>query len=176
MLNRQPSTVDRGPLYPRIGFDVQNGKTGLWVAMAMLAASVVSVGQASAATVARVSPWKAVPEPVVSPEHVSHVVEARFVKEGRRTTVVVMNDGRSVESGRPIEEWAASVAWPCFTLSVVDGAPRRVLVRQGAVVSVSESNFRRTNRARRDTLLGLVGGNVVVRESSRAVRSAVGLS
>jgi|GEM_PF-4906021 len=107
----------------------------------------------------------------VSLAHVSCVYESSFLREGRRTTVVVLDDGRTLESDRHLSAYGAG--WPSFALSVA-GRSRQALVNPGKVLSVSESTFRRTNREHRETMIELPSGfTVVVQEPVGHVRRRI---
>lgn len=109
------------------------------------------------------------PTPRISPSHVCYVFESKFTKRGRRMTVVMLDDGRRMESEYPLDAWR--VSWPRFLLATANGGQRWTIVNPEKVVDIQKSMFRRSDRETNYTVICVAGGgNIVVQETEDSVR------
>ncbi len=109
------------------------------------------------------------PTPRISSAHVCYVFESKFTKSGRRMTVVMLDDGRRLESEYPLDAWR--VSWPRFLLATANGGHRWAIVNPEKVVDIQRSMFRRSDRETNYTVICVVGGgNIVVQETEDSVR------
>lgn len=84
-------------------------------------------------------------------------------------TVVMLDDGRRIESEHPLDAWR--VSWPKFLLATANGGQRWAIVNPEKVVDVQKSMFRRSDRETNYTVICAVGGgNIVVQEDEDSVR------
>lgn len=144
--------------------------TGIFFAAATALAAILSPSSnGESETVLRRIDDDEPPTPRISPSHVCYVFESKFMKNGRRMTVVMLDDGRRIESDYPLDAW--KVSWPKFLLATANGGQRWTIVNPEKVVDIQKSMFRRSDRETNYTVICVVGGgNIVVQETEDSVR------
>lgn len=134
---------------------------GLWTGLGLLFSAMFSVSssQAQPVTDGSLGPAPRIPSgaPLMSPEHVCCVFETQLLRNNHRTTVVVMDDGRQIETSKPLEAFAAT-NWPCLHLADAGRVQRRILVQASKIEVIRSAEFRRSDRLEKDTVLVMAGG------------------